>query len=48
MRYWSLAVVVLVLAGAAAAKSTNPSLALTHSTTFSGVPVTTLHTPATP
>ncbi len=48
MKYWNLAFVVLVLAGVAAVKSANPSQALTHSTTFSGVPVTTLYTPATP
>ncbi|MCX2724956.1 hypothetical protein [Roseibium salinum] len=48
MKFWNLAVVVLVLAGVAAVKSTNPSYELNDVYTFSGVPITTLHTPATP
>jgi len=48
MKFWSIAVVTLILAGVAATKATNPSLALTNHTVASGVPVTTLHTPATP
>lgn len=48
MKYWSLAVVALVIAGAAAVKSTNPSHELTGAYTFSGLPIVTVHTPATP
>ncbi|MCK7614340.1 hypothetical protein [Roseibium sediminicola] len=48
MKFWSIAVVALILVGVAATKATNPSLALTDNTVASGVPVTTLHTPATP
>jgi|GEM_PF-2631933 len=48
MKFWSLAVVVLMLVGVAAAKPSNPSRDLTDTTTLSGLPVTTLHTPATP
>ncbi|WP_269585028.1 hypothetical protein [Roseibium sp. Sym1] len=48
MKFWSIAVVALILAGVAATKATNPSLALTDHQVASGVPVTTLHTPATP
>lgn len=48
MKFWSIAVVVLVLAGAAATRASNPSHALTEHEVSSGVPVTTLHTPATP
>lgn len=48
MKFWSIAVVALVLAGVAATKATNPSHALTDHMVASGVPVTTLHTPATP
>ena len=48
MKFWSFAVVALVLAGVAAAKSTNPNQSLTDAKTFSGHPVTTLHTPVTP
>jgi hypothetical protein len=48
MKFWSLTLVALMLVGVAATKATNPSHTLTDATTFSGVPVTTLHTPATP
>ncbi|MHA7775829.1 hypothetical protein [Roseibium sp. M-1] len=48
MKFWSIAVVTLVLAGVAATKATNPSLQLTDHTVTSGLPVTTLHTPVTP
>ncbi|MCV0426962.1 MAG: hypothetical protein K5905_15985 [Roseibium sp.] len=48
MKFWSFAFVALVLVGVAAAKATNPSQSLTETKTFSGHPVTTLHTPVTP
>jgi len=48
MKFWSIATVVLVLAGAAATKASNPSHALSDHPVSAGVPVTTLHTPATP
>lgn len=48
MKFWSFAVVALILVGVAAAKATNPNQSLTQTTSYSGVPVTTLHTPATP
>ncbi len=48
MKFWSIALFVLVLAGAAATRHTNPSHDLTHHPVSTGVPVTTLHTPATP
>lgn len=48
MKFWSFAVFALMLVGVAAVKPSNPSLELTGDMTFSGLPVTTLHTPATP
>jgi len=48
MKFWSIAVVALILVGVAATKSHNPSMELTANTVTSGVPVTTLHTPVTP
>ncbi|EAV42599.1 hypothetical protein SIAM614_26593 [Stappia aggregata IAM 12614] len=48
MKFWSIAIVAMILAGVAATKATNPSHALTDSSVASGVPVTTLHTPVTP
>ncbi len=48
MKFWSLAFIALILVGVAASKATNPSHALSGANTYSGVPVTTLHTPATP
>ncbi len=48
MKFWSLAAVALMIVGVAAAKTSNPSHVLTEKTTFSGEPVTTLRTPATP
>ncbi|WP_156510395.1 hypothetical protein [Labrenzia sp. OB1] len=48
MKYWSLAIVALMIVGVAAVRHTNPNSQLTGETTNSGVPVTTLHTPVTP
>ncbi len=48
MKFWSLAVVALLLAGVAATKATNPNEALTSHAVLTGVPVITVHTPATP
>ncbi|WP_165814734.1 hypothetical protein [Labrenzia sp. 011] len=48
MKYWSLAVVALVIVGVAAVRHVNPNHELAGATTSSGVPVTTLHTPVTP
>jgi hypothetical protein len=48
MKFWSIALVVLVFASAAAIRTSNPSHDLTHHAVNTGVPVTTLHTPATP
>ncbi|MEM5583463.1 MULTISPECIES: hypothetical protein [Alphaproteobacteria] len=48
MKFWSIAVVVLVLVGAAASRASNPSHVLSDHPVSTGVPVTTLHTPATP
>lgn len=48
MKFWSIAFIALILVGVAATKATNPSHALTDNHVASGVPVTTLHTPATP
>ena len=48
MKFWSFAAFALLFAGVAAVKSTNPNIELAGATTFSGLPVTTLHTPATP
>ncbi|MGX1499494.1 hypothetical protein [Roseibium aggregatum] len=48
MKFWSIAIVAMILAGVAATKATNPSHALTDSSVATGIPVTTLHTPVTP
>jgi hypothetical protein len=48
MKFWSIATVVLILAGTAATKASNPNHALGDQPVSTGVPITTLHTPATP
>ena len=48
MKFWSIAVVAMILAGVAAPKAANPSHALTDGSVATGIPVTTLHTPVTP
>ncbi|MBD1547042.1 hypothetical protein [Roseibium aggregatum] len=48
MNVWSLALAVMIVAGAVAGKIVNPGYADHGQTTLSGTPITTLHTPATP